>query len=262
MSTRPLDSPLRREAGELAPEKQPGAIAGMFDAIARRYDLLNHLLSGGLDWYWRWRAVRRLRLSGRETVLDLCTGTADLAIAASRAGAARVVGIDFAGEMLRVGRRKLERRALSSRVPLVRADAMRVPAATGSMDAAMIAFGIRNVADPDAALEEIARVVRPGGRLAILEFSLPRMPVIRGLYSWYFRQVLPRIGRLVSRHGEAYTYLPVSVGAFTSPDDFAASLSRAGFTEVRADPLTLGIVYLYSARRGPASPGPQPESRA
>jgi demethylmenaquinone methyltransferase / 2-methoxy-6-polyprenyl-1,4-benzoquinol methylase len=256
MSTRRLDSPLRHEAGGLAPDKQAGAISGMFDAIAHRYDLLNHLLSGGLDWYWRWRAVRTLALSGRETVLDLCTGTADLAIAACRprrARAARVVGLDFSGEMLLVAQRKLRKRHLRRRVPLLRADAMRLPVASGGVDAAMVAFGIRNVEDPEVALREMARVVRPGGRLAILEFSLPRTPVIRGLYSWYFRHVLPRIGRLVSRHGEAYTYLPVSVGTFTSPDLFASSLVRAGFTGVRADPLTWGVVYLYTGRRAPAA---------
>jgi demethylmenaquinone methyltransferase / 2-methoxy-6-polyprenyl-1,4-benzoquinol methylase len=253
MGTRRLDSPLRHEEDGLAPHKEAGAIAGMFDAIAHRYDLLNHLLSGGLDWYWRRRAVRALSLGGRETVLDLCTGTADLAIAACRprrARAARVVGLDFSSEMLLVGQRKLRRRRLSRTVPLLRADAMRLPVATAAVDAVTIAFGIRNVEDSDAALREIARVLKPGGRLAILEFSLPRTPVIRRVYAWYFRRVLPRIGRLVSRHSDAYTYLPVSVGTFSSPDGFRSSLAGAGFDEVRADPLTFGIVYLYTGRRG------------
>lgn len=221
----------------------------MFDAIASRYDLLNRLLSGGADRYWRWRAIRRLGLTGRETVLDLCTGTADLALAAHRGGARRVLGLDFAHEMLRVGLRKLERRDRARFIGLVRGDAMVLPVATASIDAVTIAFGIRNVFDPAKAVCEIHRVLRAGGQLAVLEFSMPQMPVVRPLYRWYFRRVLPRIGRLVSRHDEAYTYLPESVGAFFSPGEFSNLVMRAGFSHVRAAPLTLGIVYLYVARK-------------
>lgn len=236
----------------------------MFDAIAHRYDLLNHLLSGGLDLYWRARAIRALEFTGAERVLDLCTGTADLAIAArrpafaftrageaqGRVGAARkVVGLDFSNEMLRIGQRKLRDRGLTSDVPLVRADAMRLPVASSSVDAVTIAFGIRNVLDPAAACSEIARVLRPGGRLAVLEFSLPSVPVVRSLYAWYFRNVLPVVGRLLSRHDDAYTYLPASVGSFLSPDEFATMVGRAGLRKVTAVPLTFGIVYLYTATR-------------
>jgi demethylmenaquinone methyltransferase/2-methoxy-6-polyprenyl-1,4-benzoquinol methylase len=222
----------------------------MFDAIAHRYDLLNHVLSGGLDVYWRTRAIRSLGFTGRETVLDLCTGTCDVAIAALRARrgrARRVVGLDFAGAMLQVGRRKLRDRGLDGQAPLLQADAMHLPLAAGVADAATIAFGIRNVADPAAACREIARVLRPGGRLAVLEFSMPRVPLVRGAYTWYFRHVLPRIGRAVSRHHEAYAYLPASVGAFLTPDEFGALMGDAGFTAVQAVPLTLGVVYLYTA---------------
>lgn len=222
----------------------------MFDAIAHRYDLLNHTLSGGLDLYWRARAIRTLGFTGRETVLDLCTGTCDLAIAAldRRQGQARrVIGLDFAGAMLQIGQRKLRDRRLDARAPLVRADAMHLPLSAGAVDAVTIAFGIRNVADPVAACREIARVLRPGGRLAVLEFSMPRVPLVRGVYTWYFRNVLPRVGRAVSRHGEAYAYLPASVGAFLTPDEFAALVGAAGFTSVRAVPLTLGVVYMYTA---------------
>jgi demethylmenaquinone methyltransferase/2-methoxy-6-polyprenyl-1,4-benzoquinol methylase len=222
----------------------------MFDAIAPRYDLLNHVLSGGLDVYWRARAIRTLGFSGRETVLDLCTGTCDLAIAAlgRRNGRAlRVIGLDFAGAMLEIGHRKLRDRRLEGRVSLVQADAMHLPLAAGVVDAVTMAFGIRNVADPAAACREIARVLRPGGRLAVLEFSMPRVPLVRGAYTWYFRHVLPRIGRAVSRHHEAYAYLPASVGAFLTPGEFAALVGGAGFSGVRAVPLTLGVVYLYTA---------------
>ena len=230
--------------------KAPARIAGMFDAIAGRYDLLNHLLSGGQDLYWRWRAVRRLRLSGREHVLDLCTGTCDVARAiVKRKLARRVLGIDFSGEMLRVGQRKLRAEGRDGVIGLARADVMRLPVATASIDAVTIAFGIRNVEDAGVALAEVARVLKPGGRLAILEFSTPQHPLIRSGYLWYFRNVLPRLGRLVSHHGEAYAYLPASVESFTPPSEFLAQLRAAGLTQCEAVPLTFGVVYLYVAQR-------------
>ncbi len=230
--------------------KAPARIAGMFDAIASRYDLLNHVLSGGLDLYWRWRAVRRLRLTGREQALDLCTGTCDVArTMVKRRLVRRVVGIDFSAEMLRVGQRKLRTEGRMAVIRLVRGDAMRLPAATSSMDAVTIAFGIRNVQDPAVALAEVARVLKPGGRLAILEFSTPQQPIMRQAYLWYFRNVLPRLGRLVSRHGEAYSYLPASVESFTPPAEFLAQLRAAGLVRCEAVPLTFGVVYLYVAER-------------
>lgn len=233
-------------------DKAPDRIAAMFDAIAGRYDLLNHLLSGGLDWWWRARAVRALRLTGAERVLDLCTGTADLAIALSRrrGGAARVVGVDFAAGMLDHAARKLRARGLGGRVSLVRADAMHVPLPVASVDAAAIAFGIRNVEDPRRTLAELHRVVRPGGRVAILEFGMPTLPGLGRLYRWYFRCVLPRVGRLISRHDSAYAYLPASVGAFPSGAGFRELLDEAGFVDTAAVRMLLGVVYLYAATRG------------
>jgi demethylmenaquinone methyltransferase/2-methoxy-6-polyprenyl-1,4-benzoquinol methylase len=232
--------------------KAPDAVAAMFDAIAARYDLLNHVLSAGIDRWWRRRAIAALSLSGGERVLDVCTGTADLAIAARTAvpGAARVVGVDFADAMLRVGRAKLLRQHLDGTVTLVRGDATRLPVADGSVDAVTMAFGIRNVERPDAACAEIHRVLRPGGAVAILEFAIPTIPVLRAGYLAYFRYALPRIGGLISRHGSAYAYLPASVDTFASPDQFVKVLRQGGFAHVRAVPLTFGIVFLYTARRG------------
>ncbi len=222
----------------------------MFDAIAGRYDLLNRLLSAGLDRSWRTRAVRSLGLTGRESVLDLCTGTADLALAlTATCGGCRVVGVDFAAEMLRQGRRKVVGVPHGQRIELLRGDAMRVPVADTSVDAATIAFGIRNVSNPAQVLREVHRVLRPGGRLAILEFGHPRLAPLKFLYLWYFRTVLPMVGRLVSKHQSAYRYLPASVGTFYQPAVFCQVLSEAGFVEVRSVPLTFGIVYLYEARR-------------
>jgi len=220
----------------------------MFDAIAGRYDALNHLLSVGLDRGWRRRAVGALGLSGRERVLDVCTGTADLAMAIA-ARARHVVGVDFSGEMLRLGLQKVRAASLATRVALARGDAMRLPFPDASFDAATIAFGIRNVLDPVQAAAEIRRVLRPGGPLAILEFGSPTMPGLQQIYGWYFRAVLPRIGRLISRHHDAYSYLPESVQQFPSGPEFAALLGRAGFSDVAARSLAAGAVWLYVARK-------------
>lgn len=236
-------------------DKAPRQIAGMFDSIARRYDLLNTLLSAGLDRYWRRRAIRSLQLTGRERLLDVCTGTADVAIGAARlvSGARRVIGVDFSKEMLVRGNAKVRHAALDARIGLVRGDASGLPVADASVDAATIAFGIRNVQRMDVACGELLRVLRPGGRVAILELGVPELPGIRRLYLWYFKQVLPRIGRAVSRHNAAYAYLPASVSAFEHGDEFTSILVAAGFSQVRARPLSFGIVYLYEAvkPRGP-----------
>ena len=236
---------LHPQTTQTPPDKTPDRIAGMFDAIAPRYDLLNHLLSAGIDRRWRTRAIRTLQLTGRETLVDVCTGTADIALAAS--GAARVIGVDFAGVMLRLGLDKVRRAGESRRVTLVRGDAMRLPIADGSADAVTIAFGIRNVQRHEVGCAEMARVLRRGGRLAILEFGMPRVPGVRALYEWYFNRVLPFIGRQISGHGGAYSYLPASVGSFPPPAEFVTVLRQAGFADVRAVPLTFGVVYLYTA---------------
>jgi demethylmenaquinone methyltransferase/2-methoxy-6-polyprenyl-1,4-benzoquinol methylase len=231
----------------VAPDKAPDRIAGMFDAIAPRYDLLNHLLSAGIDKRWRAKAIASLRLTGRETLIDVCTGTADVALAAT--GARRVLGIDFAGAMLALGLVKIAKAGESRRIGLVRGDAMRLPAPDACADAVTVAFGIRNVQKPEIGCAEMARVLRRGGRLAILEFGMPRIPGVSALYRWYFSQVLPFIGRRISGHTAAYSYLPASVGTFPPPAEFVTILQHAGFTEIRAVPLTFGIVYLYTAVR-------------
>lgn len=260
-----------------SPDKSPHKIASMFDAIAARYDLLNHLLSAGLDRRWRARAVAELTLAGGERLLDLCTGTADLALAAIESaaglrgrrphgldgapglsGPVRVIGVDFAGEMLRLAQQKIRARGAADRIALVRGDATMLPLTAGSMDAATIGFGIRNIERPERACAELARVLRPGGRLAILEFGFPTVPGIRALYRLYFRRLLPLVGRAISRHGDAYSYLPASVDAFQTPAAFARLLGSCGFHQVRTVPLTFGIVYLFIARRRPEAEDRRP----
>lgn len=233
--------------------KEPARIAGMFDAIARHYDTLNHLLSAGLDKRWRARAVTALELRDTDRVLDMCTGTGDLALAAINApgghAAGQVVGIDFSEEMLKLAMKKVRTASLSSKIRLARGDATAMPLPDVAFDAAMVAFGIRNVLDPAKACEEFLRVLKPGGRLAILEFGSPAIPGLRALYLWYFRRVLPLVGRMISRHSDAYTYLPASVIEFPTGDAFADILRRAGFGAVRYQTMTFGIVYLYLAVR-------------
>jgi demethylmenaquinone methyltransferase/2-methoxy-6-polyprenyl-1,4-benzoquinol methylase len=159
------------------------------------------------------------------------------------------VGIDCAGELLRLGLDKIRAQGLARSIRLARGDATAMPLPDASFDAAMVAFGIRNVIDPARACAEFRRVLRPGGRLAILEFGTPTLPGLRQIYGWYFRNVLPRIGRLVSRHADAYSYLPASVESFPSGAAFARVLEQAGFSRVRSLPLTLGVVYLYLAEK-------------
>jgi len=232
------------------PNRSASRISAMFDEIAPRYDFLNHFLSAGIDRRWRKRAIRSLRLTGREVVLDLCSGTGDLAIEAVRATprAARVVGVDFSPAMVAFGHAKLRRRHLTRDVALVLGDASRIPVSDQTVDAITIGFGIRNVDDRAAACKEMFRVLRPGGRLAILDFGLPSAPLFRRVYLSYFRHVLPRLGRWISGSPTAYTYLPESVGAFES-GEFMNLLRAAGLVEVAADPMMFGSVFLYTARR-------------
>lgn len=230
-------------------DKRGEAIRGMFAGVARRYDLLNHLLSASLDRVWRRRAAAALDLPAGSRVLDLCAGTGDQAIALRRRGAV-VVAADFCLPMLAEGQPKLRREAPPRPAPIC-ADALAIPCRDGAFDAATVAFGLRNVADLDAALGELHRVLSPGGKLAVLEFALPRLRPLRALYLFYFTRLLPALGRLVSRHGFAYRYLPESVVAFPQRQGFVDRLRAAGFAEASATDLTAGVLCLYLARKDP-----------
>jgi demethylmenaquinone methyltransferase/2-methoxy-6-polyprenyl-1,4-benzoquinol methylase len=223
-------------------------VRNMFTAIAPRYDLLNHVLSLNIDRRWRRRAISRLGYerfpSG--TFLDLCAGTLDLAIELERRSGfhGRVVGADFVVPMLRLGRGK------ARRVQPVGADALDLPFADGTFDGVTVGFGIRNLPDVDEGLAEIVRVLKPGGRLVILEFATPTAWPIRSLYLFYFQRILPLIGRLVSKHRSAYSYLPNSVLEFPGPERFKAQVRGAGFGDVEHEALTLGIAGIYVGEKG------------
>lgn len=222
-------------------------VQGIFTAIAPRYDFLNHLLSLNIDRSWRRRAVDQLgwerKPDGR--YLDLCAGTLDLAAElATRVGfRGSVIGADFVKPMLERGRGKAER------VWALNADALELPLPDASVDGATVGFGVRNLADLDAGLREAARVLRPGARMVILEFSTPPQQPLRGLYFFYFRHMLPTIGRLVSKHTSAYTYLPESVLAFPGPDELAARLGASGFDQVSYRLMLGGICAIHVGTR-------------
>lgn len=237
------------------PHPRAAAVRRMFDAISPRYDLLNHLLSAGIDRRWRAVAAARLRetLPAGARVLDVCCGTGDLAFAVHAPmspAPCRVVGADFSLPMLRRAREKARRRGLNGHVPLQAADALRLPFCDAAFDACTIAFGLRNVTDPAAGLREMRRVLRPGGRIVVLEFGNPRLPGVREAYGLYFHRVLPCIGRLVSRSGtDAYRYLPRTVAAFPDREALARVMAGAGFEAVTFRPLTCGIAVLYEGVR-------------
>ena len=229
-------------------DKSALRVRRMFAQIAPRYDLVNHLLTFSIDRRWRRRAARLVPPRGPEPILDVCTGTADLALAYRRIsdGAVPIVGADFCRPMLAVAARKCRRLGAAGRVTLVEADALRLPFPDGMFQLVSVAFGLRNMADPDLGLAEMVRVCRPGGRVAVLEFSMASVWPIRTLYRWYFRRLLPRIGQTVARNDEAaYNYLPASVGAFPEGEALAARLRGAGLRDVWFAPFTFGISTLY-----------------
>jgi demethylmenaquinone methyltransferase/2-methoxy-6-polyprenyl-1,4-benzoquinol methylase len=237
---------------EVKPYRPEGSkkeqVAAMFNAISPKYDALNRILSAGIDQSWRRKTLREIRATGALKLLDVATGTADLALALAKGiPGSKVVGVDISSGMLEVGRSKVRAKDLEGRVRLDLGDGEQLPYEESSFDAVTVAFGVRNFENLEQGLRDMRRVLQPGGTLAVLEFSQPTAWPLRSLYLFYFKNILPRIGRMVSKDASAYTYLPNSVQAFPYGEAFAAKLREAGFKSVRIRPLTFGIASLYLA---------------
>ena len=229
-------------------DKSNQRVKRMFGQIAPRYDLMNHVLSLNVDRYWRWRTTKLVPPGGDGPILDVCTGTGDLAFAYHRLtrGAAPITAVDFCPEMLAIGQRKKDLKGIHGAVQFREADAQNLPFHDNVFQIVCVAFGLRNIADTERGLREMARVARPGGRVAVLEFSRPRWQPFKALYGFYFHSILPRIGQWFARNeDDAYKYLPESVQDFPSGEALAQRMRQAGLINIRLYPMTLGIATLY-----------------
>ncbi len=231
------------------PIQDPALTQRMFDDIAPTYDLLNHLLSFGLDIRWRKRAIDLLREKSGGAFLDIACGSGDLSIEALSLHPARIVATDFAPAMLRVFREKLDRSHPAAPVEMIVCDALALPFDERTFDATMVAFGIRNFGDRLKSLREMHRVLKPGGLALILELSAPRAPIVQQLYQLHARVILPLAGRIISRHSNAYRYLPDSIRRFPTEEDFVPLMAEAGFVDCSATPLTFGTATIYKGRK-------------
>ena len=223
----------------------------MFDNIAPTYDKLNHIMSLNIDRVWRRRVMRIVRRAKAHKIMDVATGTGDLAIAmAKRVDRTQILGVDLSEEMLAVARRKVEKQGLEERIMLEKGDAENLDMVTSeSIDAATVAFGVRNFENIERGLKEIYRTLKPGGKLVVLEFSMPKNRLVRWVYSQYAHRLLPRIGGMISKDKQAYTYLPDSVEEFPAPERFAEILRGVGFKSVKTRSQSFGIAYIYDATK-------------
>lgn len=225
-------------------------VAEMFDGIAGRYDFLNHFLSLGIDKIWRNKAIREVAKVAPAHILDVATGTGDMAISAlKKMPKAQIVGVDISTQMLEVGKNKINKLGLNAQILLAEGDSENLPFETGKFDAVMCAYGVRNFENLEVGLKEMNRVLRPGGKLVVLEFSQPKAFPVAQLYKFYFKNILPGLGKIISKHSQAYTYLPASVAAFPEGKKFVGILEQCGFEEAKANPLTFGITTLYAATK-------------
>ncbi|MBQ3027375.1 MAG: bifunctional demethylmenaquinone methyltransferase/2-methoxy-6-polyprenyl-1,4-benzoquinol methylase UbiE [Alistipes sp.] len=231
-------------------ESKGEMVRGMFNDIAPTYDRLNHILSLDIDRLWRKRVVQIVRKLGAKYIMDMATGTGDLAIAlAKNIEGSTIYGADFSSEMLAVAKQKIEALGLTERISLTECNAEDIPLDDEAVDAATVAFGVRNFENQGKALTEMKRTIRRGGHLVVLEFSNPRFALVRWCYRLYSHYILPAIGRLVSKHATAYTYLPDSIDKFASPEAFTALLKEVGFDHIERKSLSLGIAHIYIAHK-------------
>jgi demethylmenaquinone methyltransferase/2-methoxy-6-polyprenyl-1,4-benzoquinol methylase len=233
-------------------EEQSGKkqqVAKMFDNISQRYDFLNHFLSLGIDKGWRKKAIKILQPLNPRILLDVATGTGDFAIQALDLNPEKVIGIDISEGMLEMGRKKMQRLKVSDKVELYSGDSENIGFEENKFDAVTVAFGVRNFENLEKGLSEIKRVMKPGAMLVVLEFSRPRRFPFKQIYNFYFKTILPKIGRMVSKDKSAYTYLPESVEAFPDGDAFENILKKLGFKDTTCRPLTFGISSIYTATK-------------
>lgn len=224
-------------------------VARMFDNISNRYDFLNHFLSLGIDKGWRKRAVQLLKPYQPKFILDVATGTGDFALQALELQPVKIIGVDISEGMLEVGRKKMKQKGLSEMIEMKTGDSENLPFSDNNFDAVTVGFGVRNFENLEKGLLEIYRVMKPGALLVILEFSRPKRFPFKQVYNFYFKAILPKIGRWVSRDKAAYTYLPESVDAFPDGLDFINILSTIGFKHTACKPLTFGISSIYTAQK-------------
>lgn len=224
-------------------------VAEMFDNISPKYDLLNHVLSAGIDIYWRKKAIRLLRSYAPKKILDIATGTGDFALEALALKPEKVIGVDISAGMLAVGRDKMKKRGVDQIIDMQLGDSERLLFEDNVFDAVIVSFGVRNFENLLAGLTDMHRVTRPGGVCLVLEFSKPRTTPFKQLYGFYSNTILPLIGRLVSKDSSAYTYLPESVQAFPDGPDFLRVFEQAGFTKTKWVSLTFGIASIYIGQK-------------
>ena len=218
----------------------------MFNDIAGSYDFLNHLLSAGIDKSWRKRAIKLLREHQPEQILDIATGTADLAIQAISLNPDKIIGIDIAEKMLELGRKKIAKKHLEDKIELIQGDACNLPFKDNSFDAVTVAFGVRNFENLSKGLREMNRVLKHGGIAVILEFSNPKAFPMKQFYNFYFRFILPSVGKIVSKNSEAYSYLPETVKAFPDGSKFVNIMEDTGYQQVERHNLTMGVASIYT----------------
>lgn len=224
-------------------------VARMFDSISGNYDFLNHFLSLGIDIRWRKKAIKLLATDNPKRILDVATGTGDFAVETLKLNPEHVIGVDISEGMLDVGRKKIKERGLEDKIDLRLADSENLPFEENKFDAVIVAFGVRNFENLEKGLAEMHRVLKPGGRVVVLEFSKPTAFPLKQLYQFYFTSILPRIGKLISKDPAAYTYLPESVRAFPDGARFTGILNKVGFNKTECKPLTFGISSLYTGTK-------------
>lgn len=222
-------------------------VAQMFDSISERYDFLNHMLSMNIDKGWRKKVVKIATAEGPKQILDVATGTADLAIALTKAQPEKITGIDISNGMLEVGRKKIKEKGLTEIITLQQADSENLPFEDNTFDIVSVAFGVRNFENLEKGMSEIRRVLKPGGKALVLEFSQPTGFPFKQVYKFYFKNILPTLGKAISKDASAYTYLPESVNAFPYGQKFVDVLQKVGFKQNKFQPVTFGVATIYEA---------------